>query len=594
MTNTVKKRDYILFALCAVICYLVFQQGDISHTGGCSFSYLQGHILDFYEWTASEGQMYASYMPSTYILFALWNIPLKLFGIVDGPQLEVHYGVLMYYKLLPTLFYLGSAVVMYKIAREIGMEDGKAKLCMYAFLTAPIGFYSQFLFGQYDSFTVFFVLLGIYYYLKDNRALFVLFFALSLPFKYFSLLVFVPMLLLKEKVIWKLFRDIVLVAIPYALEMLIYYPSEIFRDYVLGFTPTDYVYSASFPIGSTNLSLVICTFCLICAWAYFKRVSGKLLEAQWVCFLASLSCAVIFGLSQWHPQWLLFAVPFWVLGAFLHRNTKAFWVIDVFMMLFFCIFLCGVYYNNADQSMMGLGLFGRDMFGKGIMPYLNTELQMRDIYPIKNMNLAGTVFTALMLASVIFKYPPIAQANLIQEIPHAMRALWARFLVGMSIFIVPAVTCYLISYTSPYLCFHVGEQEPVGPLVDKTLSQVFVAPVDDICRIDFYQGGYERVNTVPLHVTIWELESGEEVYAAVLDTSRFGDNEWIAMEIEEGTLQAGSQYRMDFESPGANALNCISLYRGTDMLSETTYCMENGVRREYNLGFRLYEKSRTN
>ena len=26
---------------------------------------------------------------------------------------------------------------------------------MYAFLTAPIGFYSQFLFGQYDSFTVF-------------------------------------------------------------------------------------------------------------------------------------------------------------------------------------------------------------------------------------------------------------------------------------------------------------------------------------------------------------------------------------------------------------------------------------------------------
>ena len=526
MTNTVKKRDYILFSICAVICYLVFQQGDISHTGGCSFSYLQGHILDFYEWTASEGEMYASYMPSTYILFAIWNIPLKLLGIVDGPQLEVHCGVLMYYKLLPTLFYLGSAILMYKIAREIGMEQGKAKLCMYAFLTAPIGFYSQFLFGQYDSFTVFFVLLGIYNYLKDNRTLFVLFFALSLPLKYFSLLVFVPMLLLKEKVIWKIGRDIVLVAIPYALELLIYYPSEIFRDYVLGFTPTDYVYSASFPIGTTNLSLVICTFCLICAWAYFKHVSGKLLEAQWVCFLSSLACAVIFGLSQWHPQWLLFAVPFWVLGAFLHKNTKAFWTIDVLMMLFFCIFLCGVYYNNADQSMMGLGLFGRDMFGKDIMPYLNAEKQMRDIYFMKNMNLAGTIFTALMLVSVIFKYPPIAQANLIQEIPNAMRALWARFLVGMSIFIVPAVMCYLVSCTPPYLNIHVVEQEPLGPLVGTTWSQVFVAPVDDICRIDFYQGSYGRVNTVPLHVTIYEMETGE--------------------------------------------------------------------RREYNLGFRLYEKSRNN
>lgn len=594
MTNTVKKRDYILFAICAIICYLVFQQGDISHTGGCSFSYLQGHILDFYEWTASEGEMYASYMPSTYILFAIWNIPLKLLGIVDGPQLEVHYGVLMYYKLLPTLFYLGSAILMYKIAREIGMEQGKSKLCMYAFLTAPIGFYSQFLFGQYDSFTVFFVLLGIYYYLKDNRVLFVLFFALSLPFKYFSLLIFVPMLLLKEKVIWKIGRDIVLVAIPYALELLIYYPSEIFRDYVLGFTPTDYVYSASFPIGTTNLSLVICTFCLICAWAYFKHVSGKLLEAQWVCFLSSLSCAVIFGLSQWHPQWLLFAVPFWVLGAFLHRNTKAFWTIDVLMMLFFCIFLCGVYYNNADQSMMGLGLFGRDMFGKDIMPYLNTEMQMRHIYPMKNMNLAGTIFTALMLVSVIFKYPPIAQANLIQEIPHAMRALWARFLVGMSIFVVPAAACYLVSVTSPYLCFHVPEQEPIGPLVGTTWSQVFVAPVEDICRIDFYQGSYDRVNTVPLHVTIYELETGEEVYSTVLDTREFKDNAWVAFEIEEGTLKAGYQYQMDFASPGANTMNCISLYRGTEMLTDTTYCMESGERREYNLGFRLYEKSRTN
>lgn len=594
MTNTVKKRDYILFAFCAVICYLVFQQGDIGHTGGCSFSYLQGHILDFYEWTAQEGDMYASYMPSTYILFAIWNIPLKLFGIVEKPMVDAPYGVLMYYKLLPTLFYLGSAILIYRIAREAGMRDGKAKLCMYAFLTTPIGFYSQFLFGQYDSFTVFFVLLGIYYYLKDNRALFVLFFALSLPFKYFSLLVFVPMLLLREKNIWKIIRDIVLVTIPYLLELVIYYPSEIFRDYVLGFVPTDYVYSASVQTGSTSLSLVVCTFCLICAWAYFKHVSGKLLLAQWVCFFASLSCAVIFGLSQWHPQWLLFAVPFWVLGAFLHKNTKAFWVLDVLMMLFFCMFLSNAYYNNADQAMMGLGLFGRDMFGKEVMPYLNTELQMRDIYYVKNVSLIGTIFTALMLVSAIFKYPPLAQANLVQEIPHAMRALWARFLIGMAMFVIPAAACYLVACTSPYLCYHAEEEAPIGPLVGKTLSQVFVAPVQDICRIDFYQGNYNRVNTVPLVVTIYEVESGIQVHETVLDTGQFRDNHWISFELEEGTLQQGMQYRIDFEAPGADLQNCISLYKSSEMLSETTYSMEAGVPKEYNLGFRLYRKSRGN
>lgn len=44
-----KKIDYILFGIIAVACFLTFQQGDIMHTAGCSYGYLQGHFLDFYE-----------------------------------------------------------------------------------------------------------------------------------------------------------------------------------------------------------------------------------------------------------------------------------------------------------------------------------------------------------------------------------------------------------------------------------------------------------------------------------------------------------------------------------------------------------------
>ncbi len=592
MTNTVKKRDYILFAVCALICFLVFQQGDIRHTAGCSFAYLQGHILDFYEWNVKQADMYASYMPSTYILFAIWNIPVKLLGILEAPKLEVSYWLMMYYKLLPVLFYLGASYLMYKISRELEMDEGKAKLCMYAFLTAPIGFYSQFMFGQYDSFTVFFMLLGIYYYLKDKRWLFLLFFALAIPFKYFPLLVFVPLLLLKEKVVWKILRDMVLVAVPYVLELLIYLPSELFREYVLGFTPTEYVYSASFPTGSTNLSLVICTFCLICAWAYFKRISGKLLLAQWMCFLATLSCTVIFGLSQWHPQWLLFAVPFWVLGAFLHKDTKAFWALDVLMMLFFCIYLCGIYINNADQAMFGWGILGKNMFGRKVMPYLNAELRMRDIYFMKNNNLAGTIFTALMTIGALFKYPPIAQVNITQAIPNAMRALRVRFLVGISIFIVPAAICYLVAALPPYLSLNISNGEPMVPVLEKTITQVFTASDDDIVRIDFFQGTYGRMNTVPLSVTISEIGTGREISHTVFDTSRFRNNTWISIPVKEGDLIEGNQYRIDFQCPDAEISDCICLYRSRDKLDESTYYMESEVRQEYNLCFRLYEKNR--
>ena len=42
MKRLQKKGFYLILLVCAVICYLVFQQGDIRHTGGCSFAYLQG------------------------------------------------------------------------------------------------------------------------------------------------------------------------------------------------------------------------------------------------------------------------------------------------------------------------------------------------------------------------------------------------------------------------------------------------------------------------------------------------------------------------------------------------------------------------
>ena len=37
-----------------------------------------------------------SYLPSTYILFAIWNIPMKLLGVIQVPDLEIPYVALMW------------------------------------------------------------------------------------------------------------------------------------------------------------------------------------------------------------------------------------------------------------------------------------------------------------------------------------------------------------------------------------------------------------------------------------------------------------------------------------------------------------------
>ena len=160
--------DWAVFILLALGCHLLFQQADIRHTGGAGIAYLNGHILDFYSYNA-ERIGGCAYMPTTYILFAVWDIPLKLLGLVQEPTMDVGFWVTFWYTLLPIGMYAGTAFLMFKLARLVGFSVGKARIASYACATAPIGFYSQFLFGQYDSITMFFVMLGVYYYFKKNK-----------------------------------------------------------------------------------------------------------------------------------------------------------------------------------------------------------------------------------------------------------------------------------------------------------------------------------------------------------------------------------------------------------------------------------------
>ena len=45
----------------------------------------------------------------------------------------------------------------------------------------------------------------------------------------------------------------------------------------------------------------------------------------------------------------------------------------------FCIYLCGIYINNADQAMFEWGILGKNMYGKEVMLISNRELRIWDI-----------------------------------------------------------------------------------------------------------------------------------------------------------------------------------------------------------------------
>ncbi len=445
--------DIIFYFFLLILCYFCFNQGDILHTGGSSFTYLNGHIKDFYE--VNKNLMGANnYLPSTYIIFAIWNIPVKLLGIVNTATTNVGY-VIFWYKLLPTLFLAASGYFMYKIGEIIGLSSRNSKLLTIIWISSPILFFSQFIFGQNDIFTIFFVLAGLYYFLQKKMWLFILFFGISFTFKYFSFFIFIPLLLLIEKKPVKLAVYSILALIPVGLEVLFYINSPAFISGVIEFgyaAPRLFqAFISVYPGIAIYLFLLI--WFMICGICYYiEPLRDKTVFYQTSFYICLAVSCVLFTLVQWHPQWLLFITPFLAVTTFMSKKIKYHLLLDFLLMVVFIGYTVCFWQMNVDQQMFVHGVLGK--FNPNLMDPAKV-FRMAQIFTLGTDKMDGfrniylTIFFAILILSVFFKFP--GKRNvwegdknlvLVQEYWNYARL---RFFGGIAVFIVPAFIAYFVT-----------------------------------------------------------------------------------------------------------------------------------------------------
>lgn len=420
------------------------------HTGGSSFAYLSGHIWDFYEVNLrSIGGN--NYLPSTYILYTIWNAPLKIMNVISGPTFDVGY-IIFWYKLLPVVFLFGSAIIIYKIGVLLGLNNHNAFILTAFWLTSPILIFSQFIFGQYDIFTVFFALLGYLFYLKRKLNWFIFFFAISLTFKYFPIFIFIPLLLLIEKRVSKILAAVLLVMIPVGLEVLPYLPSEAFINGIFGFKAAQHVSK-----GGTG-KLFIGLWLLFCGYIYLKRIRNDNEFQQATLYIPMAVLSALFSLIIWNPQWLLWVTPFLALTSFFNRNRKIYMILDIIMMLFFVAFTVNNWPGWVDQSLWSLGLF-KDVNPGIADPQLG--FMMKDIYISAGRKMYGHLLTLCFLFNIIAKFPFCEKNEGKSPVNYndfdgykIWNFIRVRFYLGTAIFVIPAVICLLYSNPGQIIINH--------------------------------------------------------------------------------------------------------------------------------------------
>ena len=559
--------DWILSFLILAVLFVTCVHSDVKLTGNRSFL-MYKHFADFYEASYRQsGGYWANYLPSTFIAYAIWNLPLYLTGHAPEAILTNSFVNMMWYKFLPVVLYFVTAQLMYRIGMKLGFGEKKSLLCKFAFLVFPMGVFSQFIFSQYDIFTVFFMVLGMYLYLEGKIWQFALAFGMAATFKYHAVLYFLVLILLREKKIRNLLRYAMIMAIPLMVEILPNLGSEAFRRNVFGFGALDYV-KKPFALGFfSGINLLAAVAAFVFVWAYQKKVEEEEALASWAIFFCVAVSFSIFGFSTWNPQWILLMAPFLVLNIFMNQNGNLLLMITNIFMVAMYIF--------CSQSMVD-----ERVLNGGILKYLLKDrtfaVRMWDLYRFHDQELLCTAMWIVLLLYVVFGHPryhknkgSVISKGLIWQIRTA-------FVIGVAAFVVPMSVCAAGVFQGKVVFTDNSRQNmEMDNIVmlnnDCPIVQEFKADGKELSNIKIRTYVESGAGLYNMKVTIREEESGEVIYESEGDTYNLTENtglySYLRHSVEVGP---GKIYQLEITSyaPENSGIGfyCLDQKKGKELL----------------------------
>lgn len=441
-----QKLNTFSYTLVFALCFLFFSHTDPLYVIGQSFSYLTGHIDDFYDY---NNQIIGKvpYLPTIYSLIAIWMFPLKLFNIINlndfqnwlmNEPAKNLYGndysiILIWYKSLLTFFSVLTYLNLKKISKLI---PGNTLNNGAIFASSPFFLFIVFIFSGYDIFSVYFTTLGFYYYLKNDLKKFALFFSIAISCKFFALVIFIPLLLLKEKKLLKL-AEYFLIAISLCLTYYLYYKNNTtFLENAL------YVVKDKTGIAKLDYYklLLISSYSLMCIYCY-KFISSNNNEVIKVSIFTSYVayCFIFIG-TPFHPNWLLIIIPFSsMIYSYVYKYKKLL-AIEFLGYFSYIVLVANIWKDNVDQKMISQGpmnfITGHDLY-----------FRVSDLLNMHSLDAYGVHLKAIFLIFfyIYLLYPIFLFTNEVQAERGREKYLFTRHIYTL-IFIIPCITTLIINW----------------------------------------------------------------------------------------------------------------------------------------------------
>ena len=442
--------DWLLVGLIIVFCYFSFNHADIlctaSHGRDLVYCILQGKFMEFYDFTQST----AVYCITVYILFAIWSLPIMVIYKVIGIEMwavldfmSIPYPVLMWYKLLPTLFYFAIAFLLYKIVMEIKHDANIAKWISFLFISSPIAIFSQFIFGQYDSLGLFLAVWAFYMFIKKKYYSFSILCSLAITFKLFAIFLFIPLILLIEKRVFHIIKYGLISISGYLITTAMFLGSQGYRNAISfsgDIAPRLFEVGIATTMGTISLFTV--AIMLICIWAYVKNITNNDEFFNYSIYISFAVFGTLFAFILWHPQWVIFLIPFMTLAFMLNNNYNSSLILHSAMAVGYLGIVPMAFPGNVDACMLQFGILPK-IFGNRAIGNITDLIQRTGA----ETNICYSFFAGAILVLLVYCFPnnkpksiPVSDA---EQVTFGDRLFVLARPITLILFIVPALYVFM-------------------------------------------------------------------------------------------------------------------------------------------------------
>lgn len=281
-----------------------------------------GNILNFYRINVTEsGNIYYSVLQScaynilVYVVFAVWNIPLVLLEKFIGLDVMNNMFCLAYSKGLLIAAMLYSAYLLEKVLEHMEIYEEKKKFFVFLYMTSTVMVSVLFITSQYDILSVVLQLLGVKAFLERKDKQFFFWFGIAVCFKFFALIIFVPLLVLRyKKVLNWLVGTGIIMAFPIITKVPFWFATA---------APIGASEGESFELtmiqmlirySRKELNVFVLLYVFIVVWCFFQsKYDDHKMHVRKTIWAAFVSYAAFFGLMEVYPYWSILMTPYVVL-----------------------------------------------------------------------------------------------------------------------------------------------------------------------------------------------------------------------------------------------------------------------------------------